>query len=122
MYDIKKDQWSYAPTCNIWRLGHSAVQLGKMIYIVCGTEKTMRQHPIRKFNQNPNIEILNAQAYINNEPANWELLNVEVKGFEERIFALVAPLSSNEILIMGGSIRPQQSRRQDASKTFPVSG
>ena len=98
IYDVHTDRWpTKAPCLNQARASHSSCALGNMLYVLCGRQKN------RLLNS---IECIDAQQLVTQSktcPApQWTLIEIDPTDFKPRVYELVAPLNSQELVILGG--------------------
>ena len=99
MYSITTNVWSSAPILNEARNSHSSCVLDGKIFAFCGSSTQDKNRQL------PSMEILDAQAVVNGiENVEWLLISLTQMNanFEPRSHPLVAPVSDDEIVILGG--------------------
>ena len=97
MYSVRGDYWIDGPVLHYKRIGHSCCALGDKVYVFSGKgfKDCMES-----------IESLDVPAYLANpEQVRWKVKIIEIatEDFRGRLGAVFCPISSNEILIMGGT-------------------
>ena len=92
MFDIENDEWNLAPNLNKKRAAHSSCSLENSIFVFCGATQAYMM----------SIEMLDAEGFINGEPVEWQLVQLNEGSLSPRENPLVASLSDTELLILGG--------------------
>ena len=96
LYCITSDSWSDAPDLNVSRCCHSSCTLGDRVYVVGGFQYAI----LRNLNS---IEYINAEDFLAHRDGSvWVQIEVDNSTLRPRNFCIFCPVSSREIVIMGG--------------------
>ena len=95
-YKIESDEWFTAPVMNEARESLSFCAQGEMLYAMFGSNGSCISTTMNK------IEMLNVQKFLNGEYATWSGFSLASGEIHPRTNASVTPISSNEIVILGG--------------------
>ena len=91
---IDEDVFKEAPELNKVRQNCKGCALGSNIYLYWSQFQELGKHE---------IEFMNAKSYLDNEPAEWQIVELQTGRPIPCSRTLFVPWSSNEILILGGS-------------------
>ena len=92
-YDMQFEQWFVAPELRIARHSHSTSALGNFIYVFCGYRTGTRLN---------SIEQLDVAAELEGNGALWWQITTSSE-LPKRAQPITVPISSTQIMIMGGS-------------------
>ena len=91
-YDVANDTWQLVPQLNGVRWRHASVAVGRLVYVVCGSDDRRRLYSFERLDT----------SLADSGAARWELIPMPEIDLTPRDWPVAAAISATELIILGG--------------------